>query len=82
MSSTSQNEEMESKYAWLLRVIREFGLPVAILAVFTWWLAVRVEYRFEKLENDIRLHQKFLQQICINTAGPDTMKQVQCWNIQ
>lgn len=89
MSSMSQNEQdtgtpgtdYEKKYSWIVRVVREFGLPVAILAVFTWWLAVRVEERFERLEDDIQLHQRFLQQICINTA-PDSARQNQCWNIQ
>lgn len=89
MSSMSVNSEetgspgtdYEKKYSWLLRIVREFGLPVAILAILSWWLAVRVETRFEKLERDITLHQKFLQQICINTA-PDAERRYQCWNIQ
>jgi hypothetical protein len=86
MSSTSQSEESgtpgtdyERKYSWIVRVVREFGLPVAILAVFTWWLAIRVEQRFERLEDDIKLHQRFLQQICVNTAKEQD--KYQCWGI-
>jgi hypothetical protein len=77
----SPGTDYEKKYSWVVRVVREFGLPVAILAVFTWWLAIRVEQRFERLENDIKLHQKFLQQICVNTS-PDNERRYQCWNIQ
>lgn len=89
MSSTSQNDnpqetgspgiDYERKYSWVVRIIREFGLPVAILVVFTWWLAVRVEQRFENLERDFKLHQRFLQQICVNTAKEQD--KYQCWGI-
>ena len=80
MSSTFPSDE-ESKLSWIYRGIKELGLPIAILVVVTWWLAVRVETRFTKLEEDIKLHQKYLQQIYINTA-PDSERRYQCWNIQ
>ena len=80
MLSTSPSEDM-TKLEWVFKFIRELGLPIAILAIITWWLAIRVETRFQKLEDDIKLHQKYLQQICINTA-PDSERRYQCWNIQ
>lgn len=79
MSSQLVNDE--SKYAWIIKLTRELGLPIVILLVLVWWLGVRVEDRFTRIENDIKLHQKFLQQICVNTA-PDWSRQRECWNIQ
>jgi hypothetical protein len=73
---------MERKYGWFLKVVKDVGLPVTILLAIAFWLGVRVEGKFNLLERKVEIHQQFLRQICVNTAGPEWEKQRPCWEIK
>lgn len=72
---------MERKYGWFLKVVKDFTLPIVILATIATWLAFRVEDKFNTLEQKMEIHQEFLRQICVNTS-PDWSRQRECWNIR
>lgn len=78
----TSDEDMETKYGWVVKLIRDFSLPIVILGAITYFLAVRVEQRFNALENSIITHQRFLQQICVNTSSGDWQKEKRCWGIE
>lgn len=80
MSSMQTNNEAEmDKLNWVYRVARDFGLPVVVLGLMVYWFAIRAEDKFDQINDDIRLHQKLLQQICVNTAGGEWSKERRCW---
>ena len=72
---------MGTKYEWLVKLVRDFLLPIVILGAICYFLAVRVEQKFDILEGTIETHQRFLQQICVNTSSGDWQKEKRCWGI-
>ncbi len=78
----TSDEDMDTKYGWIYKLIRDFSLPIVILGSIVYFLAVRVEQKFDRLEGQVETHQRFLQQICVNTSSGDWQKEKRCWGIE
>lgn len=80
MNQSILTSEPPRQYSWLVHLVKDFGVPIAILIAVTIWLAIRVEGNLLDLSHKIDVHKQFLQQICVNTA-PDWERQKACWGI-